>query len=603
MDRFANFFTLSFSRSGRSLRGRGRSLVASLSLATLLLPSLAHAGPRDDMKAAYDKALADANNLEYDAALGTLNGAIAAAESSGNQDDPVLASLYLLRAALIFSAEGSGAKDRILADLQRSVTLNYYVVVPVELRSDDLDKYMQQARKATGASPPQPITLRDPVESCGAPLHFEVLLSVPDGGTAALYWRKAGTDAEFAGTEMPAFSNVAEVDVPAADHGDASIEYFIYAFDASSNPVANLGLQDQPLTLEQTCEAEVVDPVVEPEKDPDGDGGKKGPKGGPTALPRVWINIGLGTGFGIARVEAENTYRQFFPRGDQAYGPAEAGCAIARWVAGEDREVTSLSAMELSTAFDLFGAPGTQASMMASFNADSCAERHPVSTGFAPAPFHIAPEISVRIGKRISLGLFSRLQVVTGAQVFRDDPNKDLTTSFMQDIRSADPQGVKQQIKFSWAIGAKLKYFLGKDQWKIRPFVGAFVGYGHSRLRVDMGFANDRNGNSVPDDLEIGSDVDLTGSGCFPVWPYNNACSDPQTGGDNLLALTVAQNASGGNRIDVVRIGPAFFGALAGFNYQIVKNFALFGEIAIGGWLPNQSSMLIDLTVGPAITF
>jgi hypothetical protein len=587
-------FNSSPSRLGRS----ARTLVASLSLAALLVPTLAHAGPRDDMKAAYDKALADANNLEYDAALGTLNGAIAAAESGGNSNDPVLASLYLLRAALIFSAEGSGAKDRILADLQRAVTLNYYVVVPVELRSDDLDKYMQQARKATGASPPQPITLRDPVQSCGEPLHFEVLLSVPDGGTAALYWRKVGSGGDFVGTEMPAFSNVAEVDLPAADHGDSSIEYFIYAFDASSNPVANLGLQDQPLTLEQKCEAEVV---PTPETDPDPDDGKKPPKG-PSALPRVWINIGLGTGFGIARVEAENTYRQFFPRGAQAYGPAESGCAIARWVAG-NRDVTSLSPMELSTAFDLYGAPGTQGAMMAAYSAESCAERHPVSTGLAPAPFHIAPEVSVRIGKRISLGLFSRLQVVTGAKVFRDDPNKDLATSYMQDIRSPDPQGIKQQIKFSWALGIKFKYFLGKDEWKIRPFVGAFAGYGNTRLRVDMGFANDRNGNSVPDNLEIGSDTDLTGAGCYPVWPYNNSCSDSQTEGDNLLALTVAQNAPAANRIDVVRIGPVFFGALAGFNYQIVKNFALFGEIAIGGWLPNQSSMLIDLTVGPAITF
>jgi len=137
----------------------------------------------------------------------------------------------------------------------------------------------------------------------------------------------------------------------------------------------------------------------------------------------------------------------------------------------------------------------------------------------------------------------------------------------------------------------------------VRPFVGAFAGYGHTRLRVDMGFANDRNGNSVPDNLEIGSDVDLTGEGCFPVWPYNGACTDPQTGGDNLLAQTVAANADAGNRIDVVRIGPVFFGALVGFNYQIVKNFALFGELQIGGWLPNQSSMLIDISVGPSITF
>ncbi|MFO7562710.1 MAG: hypothetical protein R6X02_08695 [Enhygromyxa sp.] len=573
--------------------------MTALSLAAVLVPALAHAGPRDDMKAAYDKALADANNLEYDAALGTLNGAIAAAEASGNSSDPVLASLYMLRAALTFSAEGKAAKDRIHADLQRAVSLNYYVVVPTEMRSDELARYMQEARQATGASVPQPITLRDPVESCGEPLHFEVLLSVPDGGTAALYWRKAGSGGEFEGAEMPTFSNVAEVDIPAAEHGDESIEYFIYAFDASANPVANLGVQDQPLVLTQDCQAgddgsagggEVTS--EEPEK----------PAKQPSALPRGWIKIGLGTGFGIARVEAENTYRQFFPRGAQVYGPAESACAIARWVAG-DGDIRSLDATQLSQAFDLYGAAGTQDAMRQAYNADACAERHPVSTGFAPAPFHIAPEFSFRVGKRVSLGLFGRLQVVTGAKVFRDDPNKDLQSSFDQDIRSFDPQGVQQKIKFSWALGLKFKYFLGKDEWKMRPYVGAFGGYGHTRLRVDMGFANDRNGNSVPDNLEAPSDTDLTGAGCYPVWPYNGACTDAANTGDNLLALTVAQNADASNRIDVVRIGPVFFGALVGFNYQIHKNFALFGELQVGGWLPSHSSMLIDLSVGPAITF
>lgn len=572
-------------------------LSSSLLSAVMLSPTPAHAGPRDDMKAAYDKALADANNLEYDAALSTLDSAIASAEA-GSQDDPVLASLYLLRAALIFSAEGHAAKDRMLADLERAVSLNYYVVVPVELRSDDLTKYMQEARQRTGASAPQPITLRDPVQSCGEPLHIEVLLSVPDGGTAALYWRKAGSGAEFAGAEMPAFSNVAEVDIPAAEHGDESIEYFIYAFDASSNPVANLGLQDQPLVLEQSCQAPVDEipddtPTVEPEQE------KKDKKpAGP--LPRVWINLGFGTGFGIARVEAENTYRQFFPRGVQAYGPAEAGCAIARWVAG-DSDVTSLTAQQLSQAFELYGAPGTQNDMILAYDAKTCAERHPVSTGLASAPFHIAPEFSFRLGKRISLGLFTRLQVVTGAKVFRDDPNKDLATSFAQDIRSPNPEGIKQKSLFSWAVGFKFKYFLGKDEWKLRPFVGGFAGYGNTRLRVDMGFANDRNGNSVPDNLEIGSDVGLDNQGCFPVWPYNGACTDG--GADNVLATTVAQNADSSNRIDVVRIGPGFVGALVGFNYQLAKHFALFGEVQIGGWFPSHGSMLIDLTVGPAITF
>src|SRR5689334_17884696 len=96
------------SRVGRRCIATGWMLGA-LTLATLTCSTPAWAGPRDDMKAAYDNALVQANNLEYDAALGIINSAISAAESGGNASDPVLASLYMLRAALTFSAEGHGA--------------------------------------------------------------------------------------------------------------------------------------------------------------------------------------------------------------------------------------------------------------------------------------------------------------------------------------------------------------------------------------------------------------------------------------------------------------------------------------------------------------
>lgn len=574
-------------------------LAGALTLTTVALaglsPSQAWAGPRDDMKAAYDNALVQANNLEYDAALGIINAAISTAESGASASDPVLASLYMLRAALTFSAEGHGAAPKILADLKRAVSLNYYVVVPIEMRSDDLAAYMQQARSSTGASAPAPITLKPPEPACGAPLHVEVLLSVPDGGQAALYWRKAGSGSEFVGAEMPTFSNVAEVDIPADQHGDANIEYFIYAFDAGGNPAANLGLQDSPMVLEQSCAADEPDetPVVEEEP--------KKPKA-KVSLPRVWINLGVGTGFGIASGQAENTYRQFFPRGAQEYGPAESGCAIARWVAGT-RDVTEVPGPELVQAFDTFGAPGSTAAMMGAFNAAECAEHHPVSTGFASAPLHVAPEIAFRIGKRVSLGLFARLQVMTGAKLFRDDPGKPLQQSFLEDVTSEMPAGVKQKVPFTVAGGLKFKFFLGKDHWKLRPFVGAYGGGGFARLRVNMGFANDRNGNSVPDNQEIGFDTDINGA-CYPVWPYNDACSGANMMVDNNKAAAVSTApGSADSRIDVVRIGPVFLGALVGFNYQIVKNFGLFGELGIGGWFPDQSSMLIDITVGPAITF
>lgn len=597
------------------LRSGLRRFAPALTIATCLTclayltgaaGGLAWAGPRDDMKTAYDAALIQANNLEYDAALNLLNTAISTAEGSGHSDDPVLASLYMMRAALTFSAEGHAAAGKILGDLKKAVSLNYYVVVPMEMRSEDLANYMQQARQSSGATAPAPITMRNPESACDGPLHFEVLLSVPDGGQAALYWRKAGSGSEFVGAEMPAFSNVAEIDIPADQHGNANIEYFIYAFDASMNPAANLGMQDEPMVLEQRCKGDEPEPEPEPEVEAKP----------PVKLPRVWINLGVGTGFGLASGTAENTYRQFFPRGQQEYGAAEASCAIARWVAG-DRPLTAVDGnTELLPAFDTFGAPGSTPALMAAYNPTACAERHPVSTGLALAPFHFAPEIAVRIGKRVSLGVYGRFQFVTGAKIFRDDPKKPLTQAFMEDVAcdpaALDPvlgtpvqcaQGVKQKVPFTVAAGLKLKVFLGKENWKLRPFVGGFAGGGFARLRVNMGFANDRNGNSVPDDQEIGFDTNIQGE-CTPVWPYNNSCDANMTGTDNLKAANLAAASnSAEDRIDVVRIGPVFIGALVGFNYQIHKNFALFGELGLGGWFPNQGSFLIDLTVGPAISF
>ena len=90
---------------------------------------------------------------------------------------------------------------------------------------------------------------------------------------------------------------------------------------------------------------------------------------------------------------------------------------------------------------------------------------------------------------------------------------------------------------------------------------------------------------------------------CFPVWPYNGACVDTSQNSDFLRAEATRQNASTANRVDTVAIGAGFVGALFGFNYQIVKNFGVFGEVQVGGWFPQNASVLFDINVGPAITF
>jgi hypothetical protein len=194
--------------------------------------------------------------------------------------------------------------------------------------------------------------------------------------------------------------------------------------------------------------------------------------------------------------------------------------------------------------------------------------------------------------------------------VFTEDPGKMANDSFVNDVRSPNPGGFKRKPPFSYAIGLKFKYFFGKDDKKFRVFAGGFVGYGFSRLRVNMGFSNDRNGNSVPDAIEIaysGPADPLTGevdvANCTNVWPYTIGC-DPNDPFDRDLAGQVSANTPATDtRIDTVRLGPGFVGGLLGVHYQIVKNFALFAELDIGAWFPKTTSVLFDLTLGPVITF
>jgi hypothetical protein len=243
-----------------------------------------------------------------------------------------------------------------------------------------------------------------------------------------------------------------------------------------------------------------------------------------------------------------------------------------------------------------------------------------VKTGLAWAPFHIAPEFGFAITEKLVLSVFSRLQLVTLSKVYRDNPKDGYAESFVNnvyDVNKANAEGVRVKPGFAWGVGAKLKYLLGDPSNKFKVFVGGFAGYGTARLRVNMNFANDRNGNSIPDDREFSRDLpDDTmnpsdTNPCTPVWPYNAGCvpgddTDPVNNPgdrDRIQAQFKAQTADKSPRIDTVGIGQGMIGATVGFHFQVAKNFALFSEFQVGGWFPNTSSLLFDLNVGPMITF
>ena len=564
-------------------------------VASALKPALLRPAPlfgafdaREELKAAYNKALGQYNNLELDPALAGLDAALSGKEAN----DPATAPLRMLRAVIIFS--NTGKADQTAAAFGEAVKADYNVSLPAELRSPDLQKLLDKARKDSGLTAPSESfqhTPPDVAEACGKDVVFTVLAGqVPDGGQLAFYWRQKG-GGEFKTATMDTFGNLASVTLTASDHGDKPVEYFFYIFDASNAEKGNKGDSDNPLTLDIECKKEVK-PVEKPKEKPK-------PK---SLMPRVFINLGLGTGVGLARGVADQSYKQYSPGNTGfTYGPAEFACSVARWYSGNTPLPDAVGFQNALTSLDPSQYGGYDMNtLITSYQPDECGKHHPVKTGMASAPFHISPEIGVRVGRALVISGFARLQVVTGSKVFRDDPGLDLATSYNQNVINANPEGVRTKPGFTGAGGIKIKYFLGQDDQKFRLFVGGMVGGGFARLRVPMGFANDKNGNSVPDDQESAFDADAVNP-CLPVWPYGGGgCGNDQ---QIIFAGQVAMNSDKKERIDTVRIGGGFIGGLFGFNYQIVKNFALFGELGVSVWFPKTSSFLIDLTVGPAITF
>lgn len=319
-------------------------------------------------------------------------------------------------------------------------------------------------------------------------------------------------------------------------------------------------------------------------------------------LPRVFVGLGVGTGVGLARGAAELTYRQYFPTSAEfTYGPAEFSCAVARWGAAGG---ALPSAARLQGALGMLPAaqyaPYDVMTLVTSYDQDSCGERQPVETAVASAPLHVAPEVGVRVTRALVISGFARLQVMTGSRVFRQDTSLAAAESYSKDIVSAEPRGVRARPGFTAAGGVKIKYFLGQDGRRFRGFVGGMIGVGSARLRAPLGFASDRNGNSVPDDQETAVDSDASNP-CLPVWPYG----DPTCGAGQSVALAglVTKNTDSKQSVDTVRLGGWFVGGLVGFHYQAARRFALYAELGVSVWFPRTTSALVDLTLGPVLTF
>lgn len=579
---------------------------------------------------AYLNAFDQLNNVDLEGAQVTLDSAIANALSAGLAGDPSLAKMYAMRAGIIYSI--SQDRGQALQSCLEAVQLDYNIKLPIELASEELTAICNEAR--AGVQPPaNDVVHTPPVGTPNADIEFVAVANttMPMGSTLVMYWRPVGSEAEFAGETMVGEDNWGVWTIPVASHGGKDLEYFFYAFNPTNQPLVSRGDKVNPLVLKMDENAVVAAASTGEGGDEGGEEGgeeaeeskkKRKPKG-KSSLPRVFINLGVGTGLGVARGTAEQTYEQYTPGIPGAvYGSREQACAVERWYAGQQPLAgDSFSFQQHLAEVEPFGAvpyaPGDEAARTAfasAYDPGYCSQRHPVSTGFAIAPFHVAPEIGIRVSRAVVVSVYTRLQLVTGSKVFTDDTDLARGTSFNTNVRGVAPPGFQQKPGFTWAVGAKVKYFFGKDDRKFRVFAGGFAGYGQARLRVPMNFANDRNGNSVPDLGEVALSGPLNAAGqvepstCVAVWPYTQGCSPdtagPEGGIDRELALGLrGSTAADDERIDTVVIGPAMFGALVGFNYQLHKNFSLFAELNVGGWMPTTTSVLFDLNVGPAITF
>ena len=181
-----------------------RAVKAPLNLAPAITPR-AFFDAREDLKAAYNKALGQYNNLELDPAKAGLESALSGAVA----DDPLTAPLRMLKAVIIFS--NTGKADETTAAFTDAVKADYNVSLPTELRSPDLQKLLDKARKNSGASAPTEGAQHTPpdlADVCGKDIKFTVRArQVPEGGQIAFYWRPVG-GGEFKTATMDLFGNL-----------------------------------------------------------------------------------------------------------------------------------------------------------------------------------------------------------------------------------------------------------------------------------------------------------------------------------------------------------------------------------------------------------
>ena len=214
--------------------------------------------------------------------------------------------------------------------------------------------------------------------------------------------------------------------IPADQVKGRVIQYYIEARDARGKPLAASGSWGSPHIMSiipATGEGRVVDDGEDPLRR--GEAGALTRRKEEEAPPaprkptRLWVFVGAGAGVGLATGHSECKW----DAGPQPDGLNYSGFCVVGGSVAETGDYTN------------------------------------ISTGFAPAPLHIAPEIGYRIGSRFALSVEGRFQVLTLA-----DPG----------AATAAPAGVLRGI-----------YFFGGQRF--HPYLAFAVGGGIIRHTVPLG--------------------------------------------------------------------------------------------------------------------
>jgi hypothetical protein len=190
------------------------------------------------------------------------------------------------------------------------------------------------------------------------------------------------------------------------------------------------------------------------------------------------------------------------------------------------------------------------------------------ATGIAVAPFHLAVELGYLITPKLSLSVFGRFQLVTGANA--------------QTVHTGMEQGATTKAFGAVAVLARARYrFL---EGRFHPYVHVDLGGGEIRHVLDISSAEGEPPNGHP----------LVDAYSANQWNIGNI-----TAANMSMLQEVCSNHK--NCSDTIALGYLFLGGGAGIWYDFASHFAFILDVNLLGGIgtsDHQSGFNIDVQAG-----